>query len=110
MRSILIALAVAAGLAAQQPNTVTANVSVSQPITTGTAVFRIQFVEAGLSSTVDSAVTVLGPASVAASQLGDVTVELSQGFMITTCNFAVPVPAGRNLKTLRVVSGGAEPY
>ena len=59
MRLFFVTLALAAGLAAQQPNTVTANVSLSQTITTGTAVFFVQFLDASSSSTVDSAVAAL---------------------------------------------------
>ena len=93
MRSIFIGLALAAGLAAQQPNTVTANVALTQAITAGAALFRVQLVEATLTSNVDSAIAALAPAGVSPSQLNGVSVAISQGFVITTYDFRVPVPA-----------------
>ena len=95
MRLFLLSLALAAGLAAQQPNTVTANVSLSQTVTTGTAMFFVQFLDASASSTVDSAVAALTSAGVAASHLVDVSVSLNQGFVVTTYNFKMPVAAGQ---------------
>lgn len=95
MRLFLVSLALAAGLAAQQPNTVTANVSLSQNITTGTAVFYVQFLDASSSSTVDSAVAALTSAGVTATHLVDVSVALNQGFVVTTYNFKMPVAAGQ---------------
>ena len=92
MRVLLIGFALALGLAAQQPNTVTANVSVIQTVSAGTALFRVQLVEASLTSTVDSALAALAPAGVAASHLAGVSVAISQGFVITTYDFRVPVP------------------
>ena len=92
MRLFLIGFALAIGLAAQQPNTVTANVSVIQNISAGTALFRVQLVEASLTSTVDSALAALATAGVAASHLAGVSVAISQGFVITTYDFRVPVP------------------
>lgn len=94
MRTLCIVLCLAASLAAQQPNTVTANVEITQPVTTATATFRIQFVEATLASTVDSALAGLASIGVAASQLNSVSVALSQGFVITTYDFVLRVPAG----------------
>jgi len=99
MRIILIGLALAAGLAAQQPNTVTASVAVTQNIPAGTALFRVQLVETSISSTVDSALAALTPAGISASQLASVSVEISQGFLLTTYDFRVPVPAGEFAST-----------
>lgn len=93
MRSILIVLAAAAGLCARQPNTVTASVSKTQAIAAGTALFSVQLVEATLASNVDSALAALGPVGVSASQLNGVSVEISQGFIVSTYNFRIPVPA-----------------
>lgn len=93
MRLAILALALAAGLAAQQPNTVTANVSVSQNISTGKAIFFVQFLDANTSSTVDSTVAALTSAGVSASTLVDVSVALNQGFLVTTYNFKLPVAA-----------------
>ncbi len=92
MRLFLIGFTLTLGLAAQQTNTVTANVAVTRNISAGTALFRVQLVEATLTSTVDSALAALAPAGVAASQLAGVSVEISQGFVVTTYNFRVPVP------------------
>lgn len=94
MRSILIALALTFGLAAQQPNTVTANVSVTQPILAGSALFRIQLYELTLASNVDSAVAALAPAGVNASQLSGVNVAINQGYVVTSYDFLVPVSSG----------------
>jgi hypothetical protein len=99
MRFVFLTLALAAGLAAQQPNTVTANVSLSQTITTGTAVFFVQFLDASSSSTVDSAVAALTSAGVTASDLVDVAVELNQGFVVTTYNFKMRVASGQQTAT-----------
>lgn len=93
MRPILIAFVLAAGLAAQQPNTVTANVAVTHNITAGTALFRVQIADRNLASNLDSVLGTLAPAGVSASQLSGVSVEISQGFVFTTYDFRVPVPA-----------------
>jgi len=93
MRLALLALT-AAALFAQQPNTVTANVSVTQSVAAGATIFRIQYLDANTASTIDSALTALGSAGVAASHLSEVTVEISQGFFITTYNFNLKVPSG----------------
>jgi len=93
VRFILIVLACLCSLAGQQPNTVTANVSVTQSISAGTAVFQIQLLEATLASNVDSALAVLTPVGVTAAHLNGVNVSISQGFIITTYDFRVPVPA-----------------
>lgn len=95
MRLLFVTFALAAGLFAQQPNTVTANVSLSQAVTTGTAVFFVQFLDAGAASTVDSAVSALSSAGVGASDLVDVAVELNQGFVVTTYNFKMRVASGQ---------------
>ena len=94
MRSILTALAFVTCLAAQQPNTVTANVSVTQGITAGTALFRVQLYELTLASTVDSAVAALAPAGVNSSQLSGVNVAINQGYVVTSYDFLVPVSSG----------------
>ncbi|MBI2690071.1 MAG: SIMPL domain-containing protein [Acidobacteria bacterium] len=95
MRFVILGLAFSAALFAQQPNTVQASVSISQSITTGNAVFNIQFLDAGSATTVDSAVGALSSAGVAASQLSNVSVSISQGFVVTTYTFTTPVPAGQ---------------
>lgn len=94
MRSILLLLAAAACAFAQQPNTVTASVSHQQQITTSTAVFQIQLVDASLNSTVDSAAGVLASVGVNSSHLTDVSVAISQGYLLTTYNFTLPVASG----------------
>jgi predicted secreted protein len=94
MRFIPILLAAAAGLSAQQPNTVTASVAITQSTGAGTANFRIQLGDASANSSVDSTLATLAPAGVTAAQLNGVSVEINQGFVITTYDFRVPVPAG----------------
>jgi hypothetical protein len=94
MRTLLLLLTFSAGLAAQQPNTVTANVSLTQSISAGTAVFRLQMLETALTSNVESALAPLAAAGVNASHLSGVSVELNQGFVVTTYDFRVPVPSG----------------
>ena len=93
MRTIFLVLVLAAALPAQLPNTVTASVAVTQAITAGTALFRVQLVEATLTSNIDSALAVLAPTGISASQLNGVNVEISQGFIVSTYDFRVPVPA-----------------
>ena len=93
MRIIFLVLVLTAELPAQQPNTVTASVAVTQAITAGTALFRVQLVEATLTSNIDSALAVLAPTGISASQLNGVNVEISQGFVVSTYDFRVPVPA-----------------
>ena len=95
MRTIflVLVLVLAAELPAQQPNTVTATVAVTQAITAGTALFRVQFVEATLTSNIDSALAVLAPTGISASQLNGVKVEINQGFVVSTYDFHLPVPA-----------------
>lgn len=85
----------AAGLAAQQPNTVTATASVTRNVAASTASFQIQFYDTSLSSTLDSAVSGLSAVGVAPSQLSQVSVELNQGFVVSTYTFTVVVPAGQ---------------
>lgn len=94
MRFILITLALAASLfAQQQPNTVSAAATVTQVIPASTAVFDIQLVDATLTSSVDSAVATLTPAGVTAANLSSVNVAISQGFILTTYNFRLTVGA-----------------
>jgi hypothetical protein len=94
MRFLLITLAAAASVLAQtQPNTVSAAATVTQAIPASTAVFDIQFVDATLTSSVDSAVTTLTPAGITAASLSSVNVAISQGFILTTYNFRLTVPA-----------------
>ena len=92
MRSILLLLA-SFSLPAQQPNTVSTAVSVTQPAAVGTAVFQLQFVDTNLNSTVDTAIGVLGGAGASAVTLRDISVSLNQGFVLTQYDFAVNVPA-----------------
>ena len=79
---------------AQQPNTVTANVSIRQTAAGGTATFQMQFVDTSLSSTVGSAVNVLGGAGASEANLVGVSVSLNQGFVVTQYNFTVRVASG----------------
>jgi hypothetical protein len=96
MRSLLFGFFLAMGLAAQQqPNTVTASVSITKTVNAGTAVFQIQFVDTSLTSTVDSAVGGLSTVGVASSNLTDVSVAVNQGYVVTTYTFAMPVPSGQ---------------
>jgi hypothetical protein len=99
MRLLLLALCVAASVPAQQPNTVTASVQLTQAVTTGAAAFRIQFIEATTNSSVDTAAAALSSVGVSASQLTGVDVELNQGFVITTYNFLLSVPSGEYAAT-----------
>lgn len=92
MRPLLLVLALAGGMFAQLPNTVTATVSVNQALSAGTTFFRIQFVEATLASTIDSALAGLNTVGVTATQLTGVSVAINQGFVLTTYDFLVPVP------------------
>ncbi len=82
-------------LAAQQPTTVTANVSATQNVAAGTATFRIQFLDTNLASTVDTALAVLTGTGASTSNLAAVSISISQGFVITEYDFTVPVPAGQ---------------
>ena len=50
--------------------------------------------ETALTSNVDSALTPLAAAGVNASHLNGVSVEVNQGFVVTTYDFRVPVPSG----------------
>ncbi len=78
---------------AQQPNTVTATVSGVQPATGGTAVFRIQFLSAALTSTVETAVSAVGSLGLSASNLTSVSVALSQGVVASQYDFTLRTPA-----------------
>ena len=95
MRFLFVSLALAASLFAQsqQPNTVSAAATVTQAIPASNAVFDIQFVDATLTSSVDSAATALAPVGVTAANLSSVNVAISQGFILTTYNFRLSVPA-----------------
>ncbi len=91
-----VLLAAVSTAAAQPPsNTVSASVSTVLAASVGTATFNIQFVDASLSSSVDSALAVLTDSGAAASNLTGVTVSISQGFILTQYDFAVAVPAGQ---------------
>lgn len=86
----------AAGLAqAQQPRTVTATVTATQALTAGTANFRIQFVDAALTSTVDTALAALSNTGAATSNLTGISVSISQGFVVTQYDFLVPAPVAQ---------------
>jgi len=98
MRYALLLLT-AAGLFAQQPNTVAASVSIVQPVTTANTIFRIQLVDATQSPTVDTAVTALTPVGVQANQLTNVDVAISQGFVLTTFTFRLVVPTAEAAAT-----------
>lgn len=80
-------------LGAQQPNTVSATVSTTQALTAATASFQVQFLDASLSSTVDTAIGVVGGAGASAANLTGVSVSISQGFVVTQYDFLVAVPA-----------------
>jgi hypothetical protein len=75
------------------PRTVSAAVSSAVAVSAGTAEFRVQFVDISQESTVESAVGVLSAAGVEASHLTGVNVAISQGFLLTTYDFAMRVPA-----------------
>jgi len=83
----------------QQVNTVTASVSTSVPATVGTATFTVQFLDASLASSVDSALNVLSNAGINSSHLSGVSVSLSQGFVITQYDFVLPVPSSEYAAT-----------
>lgn len=80
-------------LGAQQPNTVSATVSTTQALTAATANFQVQFLDASLSSTVDTAIAVVGGTGASAANLTRVSVSISQGFVVTQYDFLVSVPA-----------------
>ncbi len=91
-------LATAAALAAQTvpvPTTVSAGVSITQAATAGTASFRIQFLDANLSSTVDTPLIGLKDTGLVASNLQGISVSLSQGFVVSTYDFTLNVPAAQ---------------
>jgi hypothetical protein len=97
MRSIIVSagLLTASFVAyAQQPNTVSATVSTTQPVTAGSAVFRVQFLDANPNSTLDTALGVLGGAGAASSNLSEVSVQLNQNFVVTQYDFVITKPAG----------------
>lgn len=75
----------------QPSNTVTASVSASVPVTAGTATFTVQFLDANLSSSVDTAVGVLSNSGITATNLMGVSVSLNQGFVITQYDFSLAV-------------------
>ncbi|MFN0169812.1 MAG: hypothetical protein ACKV22_25600 [Bryobacteraceae bacterium] len=91
--AVLAAVCIAS--AQQLPNTVSASVSTILPASTGTATFSIQFVDANLASTVDTALGVLSDSGAATSNLTGISVSISQGFILTQYEFAVPVPASQ---------------
>lgn len=93
MRTVIAALALAAALAAQQPNTVTASVSLTRPVPAATSVFVIQLAEANLASSVDTALAPLTTLGMTSANLSSVSVDISQGFIITTYNFRLAVPS-----------------
>ncbi|MBK5290469.1 MAG: SIMPL domain-containing protein [Acidobacteriia bacterium] len=76
-----------------QPAKVTANVSVTQTAAAGTASFLIQFLDANLSSTIDTPLGVLKDTGLAASHLSEISVALNQGFVVTTYDFTLNLPA-----------------
>jgi len=84
------------GLAvAQQPNTVTATVSTTRNVAAGTATFRIQFLDTNLSSVVDTPLNLMQDLGLTAAHLAGVSISISQGFVITQYDFALPVPAAQ---------------
>jgi uncharacterized protein YggE len=96
MRFFLVAFTVMAdafSLFAQQPNSVSVTVSSTQASSAGTAAFRVQFVDANLSSTVDTALGVLSSTGIAASNLTGISVAINQGFVVTQYDFTLAVPA-----------------
>ncbi|MCC6539012.1 MAG: hypothetical protein IT162_15780 [Bryobacterales bacterium] len=100
MRIVLLAFVLAAAcfspLAAQTtptPNTVTVTVSNIQAAAAGTAAFRVQFLDANLNSSVDTALGVLSDTGASTANQTGTSVTLSQqGFVITQYDFAVNVP------------------
>lgn len=79
---------------AQQPNTVSTTVFTTQPVAAGTAVFTVQFYDANLSSTLDTALAVVGSTGANAANLTVSSVYLNQGFLITEYDFTIKVPSG----------------
>jgi len=98
MRNALLVLPVLALLfpagpaRAQPPRTVTATVNTVQALSAGTANFRIQFVDASLTSSVDTALAALSNTGAAVTNLSGISVSISQGFVVTQYDFLVPVP------------------
>ena len=79
---------------AQQPNTVSTTVSTTQPVAASTAVITVQFYDAGLNSTLDTALAVVGSTGANAANLTASSVYLNQGFLITEYDFTIKVPFG----------------
>jgi hypothetical protein len=79
---------------AQQPNTVSTTVSTTQPVAASTAVITVQFYDAGLNSTLDTALAVVGSTGANAANLTASSVYLNQGFLITEYDFTIEVPSG----------------
>jgi hypothetical protein len=79
---------------AQQPNTVSTTVSTTQPVAASTAVITVQFYDAGLNSTLDTALAVVGSTGANAANLTASSVYLNQGFLITEYDFTIKVPSG----------------
>jgi hypothetical protein len=99
MRSLLLASVLfvsTLAAVAQQPNTVSTSVTTTQSITPGTAVFTVQFYDTSLSSTLDSALTVVGNTGANAGNLTSSSVYFNQNqtFLITEYDFTIKVPAG----------------
>lgn len=76
-----------------QPNTVSAAVSTTQVLSGGAASFRVQFLDASLGSTIDTALGVVGGSGASAANLTGVSVSISQGFVVTQYDFLISVPA-----------------
>ena len=79
---------------AQQPNTVSTTVSTTQPVAASTAVITVQFYDAGLNSTLDTALAVVGSTGANSANLTASSVYLNQGFLITEYDFTIEVPSG----------------
>lgn len=75
-------------------NTVSATASTVQAMAAASANFRVQFLDANLNSTIDTALGVVGGAGASAANLSGVAVAVQQGFVVTTYEFLVVVPAG----------------
>ncbi len=93
LASILVVSATSA-IRAQQPNTVSTTVSTNRNVTAGTATFEVQFLDASLNSSLDTALAVVGSTGASATNLVSVSVSLNQGFVVTQYDFAITIAAG----------------
>lgn len=95
MRILILSAFLLVPAFSQQPNTVSATVSTNQTVAAASATFRVQFVDASLNSSLDTALGVVGGAGASTANLAGISVSLSQqGFVLTQYDFLITVTAG----------------